>query len=104
MARINLLPWRAERRKLRQKDFLGMLGLAVAAGIRQLYRRAAMDQPEPGSAAGPEPLAPEEQACFIALARKARQPQAVRRMAAPPKPLVRPRVVDGIVPSAAGGE
>ena len=32
MARINLLPWRAERRKLRQKDFLGMLGLAVAAG------------------------------------------------------------------------
>jgi len=37
------------------------LGLAVAAGIRQLYRRAAMDQPEPGSAAGPEPLAPEEQ-------------------------------------------
>ena len=33
MARINLLPWRAERRKLRQKDFLGMLGLAVAAGV-----------------------------------------------------------------------
>ena len=33
MARINLLPWRAERRKLRQKDFLGMLALAVAAGV-----------------------------------------------------------------------
>ena len=33
MAKINLLPWRAERRKLRQKDFLGMLGLAVAAGV-----------------------------------------------------------------------
>ena len=33
MARINLLPWRAERRTLRQKDFLGMLGLAVAAGV-----------------------------------------------------------------------
>ena len=33
MARINLLPWRAERRKLRQKDFLGMLGLALAAGV-----------------------------------------------------------------------
>ena len=33
MARINLLPWRAERRKLRQKDFLGMLALAVVAGL-----------------------------------------------------------------------
>lgn len=33
MARINLLPWRAERRKLRQKDFLGMLALAVVAGV-----------------------------------------------------------------------
>ena len=33
MARINLLPWRAERRKLRQKDFLGMLALAVAVGV-----------------------------------------------------------------------
>ena len=28
MARINLLPWRAERRKLRQKEFVSMLGLA----------------------------------------------------------------------------
>jgi type IV pilus assembly protein PilN len=33
MARINLLPWRAERRKLRQKEFLIMLGLAAAAGV-----------------------------------------------------------------------
>ena len=33
MSKINLLPWRTERRKLRQKDFLGMLGLAVAAGV-----------------------------------------------------------------------
>ena len=33
MARINLLPWRAERRKLRQKDFLGMLALALVAGV-----------------------------------------------------------------------
>ncbi|HQZ30904.1 MAG TPA: fimbrial protein, partial [Arenimonas sp.] len=29
MARINLLPWRAERRKLRQKEFVSMLGLAA---------------------------------------------------------------------------
>jgi len=33
MARINLLPWRAERRKLRQKEFLGMLGLAAAVAL-----------------------------------------------------------------------
>ncbi|MBW8368026.1 MAG: PilN domain-containing protein [Arenimonas sp.] len=33
MARINLLPWRAERRKLRQKEFLGMLGLAAAFAL-----------------------------------------------------------------------
>ncbi|WP_374249026.1 PilN domain-containing protein [Thermomonas sp.] len=33
MARINLLPWREERRKARQKEFIGMLGLAVLAGI-----------------------------------------------------------------------
>ncbi len=31
MARINLLPWRAERRKLRQKEFLTMLGLSALA-------------------------------------------------------------------------
>jgi len=33
MARINLLPWRAERRKLRQKEFMTMLGLSAAAGV-----------------------------------------------------------------------
>ena len=33
MAKINLLPWRAERRRLRQKDFYGMLGLAALAGV-----------------------------------------------------------------------
>jgi type IV pilus assembly protein PilN len=33
MGRINLLPWRAERRKLRQKEFVTMLGLAALAGV-----------------------------------------------------------------------
>ena len=33
MAKINLLPWRAERRAQRQKEFYGMLGLAAAAGF-----------------------------------------------------------------------
>ena len=33
MARINLLPWRAERRKARQKEFGVMLGLAALAGV-----------------------------------------------------------------------
>jgi type IV pilus assembly protein PilN len=34
MARINLLPWRAERRKLRQKEFMAMLGVsALAAAV-----------------------------------------------------------------------
>jgi type IV pilus assembly protein PilN len=33
MAKINLLPWRAERRKQRQKEFMTMLGLAAAAGV-----------------------------------------------------------------------
>ncbi|MEG3191803.1 PilN domain-containing protein [Lysobacter sp. D1-1-M9] len=33
MARINLLPWRAERRKQRQKDFAKMLGLSLVAAI-----------------------------------------------------------------------
>ncbi|MBP6596273.1 MAG: PilN domain-containing protein [Arenimonas sp.] len=33
MARINLLPWRAERRKLRQKEFISMLGLAAGAAV-----------------------------------------------------------------------
>ena len=33
MAKINLLPWREERRKQRQKDFYSMLGLAALAGV-----------------------------------------------------------------------
>jgi type IV pilus assembly protein PilN len=33
MARINLLPWRAERRAHRQREFYSMLGLAAAAGL-----------------------------------------------------------------------
>ena len=32
MARINLLPWRAERRKQRQKEFGVMLAFAALAG------------------------------------------------------------------------
>jgi type IV pilus assembly protein PilN len=33
MARINLLPWRAERRKQRLQEFYGMLGAAFGAGV-----------------------------------------------------------------------
>ena len=33
MARINLLPWREERRKARQKEFMTMLALAALAGV-----------------------------------------------------------------------
>ena len=33
MAKINLLPWRAERRANRQREFYGMLGLAAAIGL-----------------------------------------------------------------------
>lgn len=33
MTRINLLPWRAERRKQREREFYGMLGLAAVAAI-----------------------------------------------------------------------
>jgi type IV pilus assembly protein PilN len=33
MAKINLLPWRAERRKQRQQEFLTMLGAAAGAGV-----------------------------------------------------------------------
>ncbi|MBO9873848.1 MULTISPECIES: PilN domain-containing protein [Xanthomonas] len=32
MAKINLLPWRAERRKQREREFYSMLGLAAFAG------------------------------------------------------------------------
>lgn len=43
MAKINLLPWRAERRKARQKEFYGMLGAAagiavvLAFGVMKFY-------------------------------------------------------------------
>lgn len=33
MSRINLLPWRVERRKQRQKEFGVMVGIAAAAGV-----------------------------------------------------------------------
>lgn len=33
MAKINLLPWRAERRKQRQKEFMTMLGVAAAGAV-----------------------------------------------------------------------
>ena len=33
MAKINLLPWRAERRKARQQEFLTMLGIAAVAAV-----------------------------------------------------------------------
>jgi type IV pilus assembly protein PilN len=33
MAHINLLPWRAERRKQREREFYGQLGMAFAAAI-----------------------------------------------------------------------
>ena len=33
MARINLLPWRAERRKQRQKEFTAMLGVAALGAV-----------------------------------------------------------------------
>ena len=33
MAKINLLPWRAERRKQRQKEFMTMLGVAAAIAV-----------------------------------------------------------------------
>lgn len=33
MARINLLPWRAERRKQHQKEFMTMLGAALFTGV-----------------------------------------------------------------------
>ncbi len=37
MARINLLPWRAERRKQRQKDFMTMLGGALVVGVALVF-------------------------------------------------------------------
>lgn len=37
MAKINLLPWREELRRERQKQFMGMLGLAVAAAVLAMF-------------------------------------------------------------------
>ncbi len=37
MAKINLLPWRAERRKLREREFFMMLGAAAIAGILAVF-------------------------------------------------------------------
>lgn len=43
MTKINLLPWREERRKLRQKEFMGLLGLtallavAISFGVVKYY-------------------------------------------------------------------
>ena len=48
MARINLLPWRAERRKSRQKEFVGMLG-PVSYTHLDVYKR---QQQKPAQQAG----------------------------------------------------
>ncbi|HET6546582.1 MAG TPA: PilN domain-containing protein [Rhodanobacteraceae bacterium] len=37
MARINLLPWRAERRKQREREFYGLLGTSAVAAILVLF-------------------------------------------------------------------
>lgn len=37
MARINLLPWRAERRKQRQKEFMSLLAAAVLGGVAVVF-------------------------------------------------------------------
>ena len=37
MARINLLPWRAERRKQRQKEFVTLLGSALIGGVALVF-------------------------------------------------------------------
>jgi len=37
MAKINLLPWRTERRKLREREFYMMLAAAVVAGILAMF-------------------------------------------------------------------
>ena len=33
MARINLLPWRAERRRQRQKEFMAMVGASALGAV-----------------------------------------------------------------------
>ena len=37
MAHINLLPWRAERRKIRQREFFMQLGASALAAIGVLF-------------------------------------------------------------------
>ena len=37
MARINLLPWRVERRKQRQQDFIKMVGVSVVAAVALVF-------------------------------------------------------------------
>ena len=37
MAKINLLPWRAERRKQREREFYMMLGAAALAAVAVLF-------------------------------------------------------------------
>lgn len=37
MARINLLPWRAERRKIRQREFFTQLGAAALAAVGVMF-------------------------------------------------------------------
>lgn len=37
MAKINLLPWRADRRRLRQREFYMMLGIAAAAAVLGVF-------------------------------------------------------------------
>ena len=49
MARINLLPWREELRKQKQKDFLGLVGLAIIVGalileLMHIYYAQLIDQ------------------------------------------------------------
>jgi type IV pilus assembly protein PilN len=51
MAKINLLPWRAERRKQRQQEFMTMLGVAAVAAVLislliVLYYNAKIDAQE----------------------------------------------------------
>ncbi|MGA9421282.1 MAG: PilN domain-containing protein, partial [Rhodanobacteraceae bacterium] len=37
MAKINLLPWRAERRKQREREFYGLLGAAAVGGLLVMF-------------------------------------------------------------------
>jgi type IV pilus assembly protein PilN len=37
MAKINLLPWRAERRKQRQTEFVALLGICALAAVLVVF-------------------------------------------------------------------